>query len=799
MNIETISIQDNQSNLSSKLNYNFHLLSDYINNVKSIPGERGEKGIPGVQGKKGDRGDKGSGVITCPVPYFDENGEVNEEFKKWCIENNVSDGSVVIDSNGYVVTVEKDETGNLIFTPSCDKSLGDLISDSVDDIVKNVNDSIFCYGSSNDGPVYLTKYYKKTNFNKGIILSQNYNGEDESRIPRGYISTFRYDSNYNYYNSADWYKNTKLNGILFGVNNSSELGYPYFHILYDTFLIGDQKYLSDSVFYQDNGLDISGGYRFISNDSLFAVGCGNYINYFSDNLNIPDLEEYSNSLFIKDDNGYISFGMYSTDSDKILMVSSLSNVFNFVTESSNAQGSSYYIFRNNSGSSIKFAYNSSGVSIYGETERFSTFKILSSSYGSKILIKGGDVDQNKNYDDGSVTIKGGSGNYGGAVMISGGGYEATYSSDHNYGPVVISSGADFNVYNKLITSNSTKNSVILSSQGIIKLYYLKSLSIQSGYNNDNPSTQFKMDRNDITFMSDSVTFRTDSIVNNATSITLGSYNGSTINIGGKDASKSVTLNANLTNVNFDGSSEANIIYGPELKYYKTYKGYRYIRISGYANPVFSIGDVFDSDNYISQIDITNDKLIIKRPDIKLNGEKLYRDDVLSIEKENITLNNYNNYPLIIETDSSFNDNDSVFQIKYKDSKYNVKVVRAITIQDPSAKVLYLEQIEWSHVTVTNGDLYSGLVLYPTSDINLQEYDNGGVLNSWTSSHGRYAHCSTNKGIKIIKGANKNGMFSTGENASEIQNSTYIQIKDSNGDNRWIKKNDLFTNNFYYLD
>ena len=81
INIQTISVTDNQSNLSNKLNYNFHLLSDYINGVKTIKGERGPQGIPGPQGATGESGEKGDGVLYCPYSYTSD----PENFKKWCI------------------------------------------------------------------------------------------------------------------------------------------------------------------------------------------------------------------------------------------------------------------------------------------------------------------------------------------------------------------------------------------------------------------------------------------------------------------------------------------------------------------------------------------------------------------------------------------------------------------------------------------------------------------------------------------------------------------------------------------
>lgn len=498
INIQTISVTDNQSNLSNKLNYNFHLLSDYINGVKTIKGERGPQGIPGPQGATGETGEKGDGVIYCPYSYKSD----PEKFKEWCIANNVSSTSVIIDADGLFIGCTKDAEEEATFDKIYDKTIGEVIKESIDESVDDTATEIFKY-LSEDSPLFLSKYLNSSSeYDRGIVLSNNYSGKENIGVANAYISLFRYSTDYNRYSSTT--DNSSLNGIVFGCNNYSEIETDaYFRLTYDTYTDGKYNYISELLFsHIQTGDSVNNitGVRYLMGNSSLLIGSGDYISFISgDTINNDPKITYKNavSLFGKGYNDgedeipasymFLGYGLLNSTED-ISVLKSSSQSLNFELGD---YDSSQYIFTNSDSndnkSSLCFDFNKLSLSIIGKTHVYdnsvTTFNIFGGGNGTPIVIKGGSLSCGKlgGSKTGSVVIKGGDvetnsaqkSEYalGGSVFIKGGKSNLLYTETSNkFGSIYIISG-DTEKNTKYIKNvDSSYNSVIIGADRNVNIF-----------------------------------------------------------------------------------------------------------------------------------------------------------------------------------------------------------------------------------------------------------------------------------------------------------------------------------------
>ena len=508
INIQTISVTDNQSNLSNKLNYNFHLLSDYINGVKTIKGERGPQGIPGPQGAAGERGEKGDSVLYCPYSYTSE----QEDFKKWCIDNNVSSTSVIIDADGLFIGCTKDVEEDDPFDKIYDKTIDEVIKDSIDESVGDMATEIFKY-LSEDSPLFLSKYLTSgSGYNKGLVLSNNYSGKENIDVANAYISLFRYSTDYNRYSPNS--NNSGLNGIVFGCNNYSDIETDaYFRLTYDTYTDGKYNYISELLFSHiqtDNKTHNITGVRYLMGNSSLLIGSGDYISFISDNIiNNDSTITYKNAVSLFD-KGYtdgeddvpasymfLGYGLLnSTEDISVLKSSSQSLTFEL-----GAGDSSQYIFTNSDSndnkSSLCFDFKKKSLSIIGKTHVYdksvTTFNIFGGGKGTPIVIKGGDLSRGKKLDGsktGSVVIKGGDVDtnfdqrreyaLGGSVFIKGGKSNLLYDETSNkFGSIYIISGDTDKNTNYIKGNDSSYNSVIIGADRNVSIFSKDTICIST--------------------------------------------------------------------------------------------------------------------------------------------------------------------------------------------------------------------------------------------------------------------------------------------------------------------------------
>lgn len=98
--LQTLQASDSQKTYSDKANYNFHLLADYINGVKTIKGDKGNVGMPGATGRQGIQGERGNSLFVYesefPSPDEGTYEDLKEKYISWCDENGITDGDLVI-------------------------------------------------------------------------------------------------------------------------------------------------------------------------------------------------------------------------------------------------------------------------------------------------------------------------------------------------------------------------------------------------------------------------------------------------------------------------------------------------------------------------------------------------------------------------------------------------------------------------------------------------------------------------------------------------------------------------------
>lgn len=196
--LQTLQASDSQKTYSDKANYNFHLLADYINGVKTIKGDKGNVGMPGATGRQGIQGERGNSLFVYESEFPSPNEKTYEDLKKkyvsWCEENGITDGDLVLfmDKEAiYKSGVNNDdkvphegkieEGGDLVI------DLSKIISDFVDEKTKT---SEFWDRIDQDRDIITLKQYldidsKKNNESAKIVLAPDMINNDDVR---GYVA-----------------------------------------------------------------------------------------------------------------------------------------------------------------------------------------------------------------------------------------------------------------------------------------------------------------------------------------------------------------------------------------------------------------------------------------------------------------------------------------------------------------------------------------------------------------------------------------------------------------------------------
>lgn len=178
--LQTLQASDSQKTYSDKANYNFHLLADYINGVKTIKGDKGNVGMPGATGRQGIQGERGNSLFVYEgeFPYStseDKYKDLKNSYITWCEENGITDGDLVLFKKNQ--SIYKSGVNNEEKVPDKDKDLVVDLSKIINDFVtERDKGTTFWDRIDQDKDIitlkqYLDKTYKSDGNDAKIVLA----------------------------------------------------------------------------------------------------------------------------------------------------------------------------------------------------------------------------------------------------------------------------------------------------------------------------------------------------------------------------------------------------------------------------------------------------------------------------------------------------------------------------------------------------------------------------------------------------------------------------------------------------
>lgn len=712
-----ISTEDTNFSLENKVNYNFRVLSDHVNRIVPLKGERGLQGDEGEKGLKGEPGEPSPKLYIYPYQYDENDPESVERFLKWCKDNGVIDGSFVLfTQTGKAALIGDSGESNEVLM-DIRKTVLEVTSDQ-----KYDDKFIFSYGINES--VFLRKYMSDPQYMSCILLYKNYDGGID-RGSLGYITMISDVDD----TTKDWYKNTKnVNGLQFGINNGGSIKEENFSINYSSFDPDSGHIISDTVFNLSPN-DKCAGFRFLmplerSKSNGFVFGTGK--EYLK---NVAGIEtDYDSYISLFDGNkNYTNIGLNGSEAG----INSYSNAFIFhVVDAEDDTSKISFLSKDNS---VTFSFTGFYEEEYESgVKKKRDIAIDLAGYDNKIiscnkleLIPGYCLKENK-YDDSSVIIKGGNSSDklypGGGVFI---GNTVSYSNE-NVNPTIecnsvfISSGTHdikinddnkkffIGVYSDDIVMDAVKSIYLTCSSNSNFSFAVSSsnkISVNAWHSNENDKSIYLNSKKMMFKDGVDITMSISSVINfgNFYETVEGKYNETDF--------KFYTLSGTVI------TGETNKLYIDSTPEHKIqYNGGSYSRIYKFNGKSFDLcifkktgsENILDNDKYpspLNTLNVINSKINLKSDNLYINTlgfntkrssigglfmfySYLMNDNIsnsylyynlgistitrnslkifsMNFEHENYTLNR--NKTMLINT----NTEDFFFKIKYKDKVFKV--------------------------------------------------------------------------------------------------------------------------------
>jgi len=230
--LQTLQASDSQKTYSDKANYNFHLLADYINGVKTIKGDKGNVGMPGATGRQGIQGERGNSLFVYgdeekgqkfPSPDEKTYKDLKEKYVSWCEENGITDGDLVLFMDKEAIY--KSGVNNEEKVPDIKKDLvvdlSEIISDFVDEKTKS---SEFWDRIDQDRDIITLKQYLKIDYKKSredakivlapdMINNENIKGYVANKLAEAPLNIFSHIGSSNINDIYSYQSGISLNSI----------------------------------------------------------------------------------------------------------------------------------------------------------------------------------------------------------------------------------------------------------------------------------------------------------------------------------------------------------------------------------------------------------------------------------------------------------------------------------------------------------------------------------------------------------------------------------------------------------